>query len=245
MTTAPSPTHSVLVVDDDPIAARALVHYFRRHHLDAQSAADLASARTLLQRLTFDAVLLDLNLGRENGLDLARELATAGSPPFLITSARGAEVDRVVGLELGAHDYVVKPFSMRELLARVHGVIRRHLEPRRTLPRRRIARCGGWTVDLSALQARHDAGRTTSFTSGELGVLRALLAHPHRVLLRHELLAMTRRDDGTVFARTVDVLVTRLRKKIEDDPRRPRLIRTVRGEGYQLDADVTWQVTES
>lgn len=241
MTVGATGNEVVLIVDDEAELTEALTTYFRKHQLDAQVANDLPSARDLLRQLHFDAVLLDLNVGREDGMVLARELAIAGRPPFVIMSGRTDEVDRVVGIEIGAHDYIVKPFSYRELLARVQGVIRHSLEPRRGMARRRLAHFAGWTVDLSAFTAQHSSGKHIELTAGELGILRALLSHPHRVLPRHELLAMTRHDDGAVFSRTVDVLVTRLRKKIEIDPARPALIRTVRGEGYRLDEDVTWE----
>ncbi len=239
------PADLVLVVDDDAAIGAALVQYFKSHQVEAQVAGDLESARTLLGQLHFDAVLLDLNVGGEDGLVLARELAAAGRPPFLIVSGRTDEIDRVVGLESGAHDYILKPFSFRELLARLRGVIRHSGEARRGVAPRRIARCGEWVVDLGSFQARHTSGRVLDLTTGELGVLRALLSHPYRAIPRHELLAMTRRNDGAVFTRTIDVLVTRLRKKIEADPARPALIRTVRGEGYRLDCDVTWETRTS
>lgn len=241
MTLTESTGHRVLLVDDDTALATSLLEYLREHRFDAQAVDEIRSARELLTLQRFDAVLLEGHLRAEDGLVLARELAAAGHPPFLIVSSRREEADRVIGLELGAHDYIMKPFSYRELLARLSGVIRRATEPRRSMTRRRVARLENWSVDLRGFQARHVSGRLVELTPGELGVLRALLDQPRRVLLRHELLKQTRRDDGAVFTRTIDVLITRLRKKLEADPRRPRLITTVRGEGYRLDADVSWQ----
>lgn len=237
-----SPTGSrILVVEDDVILSNALVSYLRAHQLEALGVTTLGDARQLLDMQRFDLVLLDLNLGAEDGIDLARLLVERRTPPFIITTSRIEEADRVLGLELGAHDYVLKPFSLRELLARIHGVIRRAHAPKPSLTRRRVASFDGWTVDLLAHEARHASGRLVELTTGECGVLRAFLDHPHRVLWRHELLTLTRRDDGAVFSRTVDVLVTRLRKKIEATPGRPKYIRTVRGEGYRFDCDVQWE----
>jgi two-component system, OmpR family, response regulator len=237
-----STRNRVLIVEDDQRLAQRAVEYFGLHQTEAHAVGDLASARALLAAQRFDLVILDLNLGADDGLVLGRELAERGRPPVIITSGRSEEADRVLGLELGAHDYVVKPYSLRELIARARGVIRRANLPRREAVRRRTGRFDEWSIDLASLQGRHTTGRVLQLTAGELGILRAFLDHPHRVLSRNELLELTRRDDAAVFSRTVDVLVTRLRKKIEADPRRPRMIRTVRGEGYRFECDVEWEV---
>src|SRR5262249_17787745 len=159
----------------------------------------------------------DLNLGAEDGLDLARELAMQRRPPVIITSARTEEADRVLGLELGADDYIIKPYSMRELAARIRVVLRRGAEPRRALGPRRIARFDRWRVDLTAHRATDAGGRVVDLTVGELALLRVFLDHPNRVVVRHELLALTRGDDADVFSRSIDVLITRLRQKLEPD----------------------------
>jgi len=231
----------VLVVEDDESLRAGVCRYLETQNLAATGVAGLHAARDFLQRQTFDVVVLDLNLGAEDGLDLARELAIQQRPPVIITSGRVDEADRVVGLELGADDYVTKPFSFRELVARIRGVLRRVAEPTRALTRRRIARFDRWAVDLTAHRATDSTGNIVELTVGELALLRAFLDHPNRVLLRHELLALTRGDEAEVFSRTIDVLITRLRRKLEPNHRRPELIRTVRGEGYLFDPAVTWE----
>lgn len=232
----------VLMVEDDPQLRHRVVEYLKSQNLAPTGVASLADARALLKQHRFDAVVLDLNLGSEDGLDLARELAAVKGPPVLIVSGRSEETDRIVGLELGADDYLSKPFSFRELAARIRSVLRRTSAPRRSVARRRIARFDRWRVDLGAHIAEDSAGARVELTVGELAVLRSFLDHPHKVLWRHELLALTRRDDAAVFPRTIDVLVARLRRKLERAPRRPELIRTVRGEGYCFEQAVDWEI---
>ena len=229
----------VLLVEDEPDLRRREVEYFRLHGLDVAEAGDLTTARTLLQDHRFDIVALDLRLGQENGMDLLHDIGRRGFPPVVITSVLGEDADRVLGLELGADDYLVKPFSFGELLARLRSVHRRTSGPAR-LPASRSARFDRWHIDLSAHTLSADDGTKVTVTAGELGVLRMLLEHPGQVVRRQDFLAMTRHDDADVFERTVDVLVTRLRRKLEKEPRRPTVIRTVRGVGYQLTSDVTW-----
>lgn len=229
----------MLLVEDEPDLRRREVEYFRLHGLDVAEAGDLTTARTLLQDHRFDIVALDLRLGQENGMDLLHDIGRRGFPPVVITSVLGEDADRVLGLELGADDYLVKPFSFGELLARLRSVHRRTSGPAR-LPASRSARFDRWHIDLSAHTLSADDGTKVTVTAGELGVLRMLLEHPGQVVRRQDFLAMTRHDDADVFERTVDVLVTRLRRKLEKEPRRPTVIRTVRGVGYQLTSDVTW-----
>lgn len=233
--------HRLLLVEDSVELSRRVAEYLQSHNLDVSTVDSLAAARELLRLHRFDIVVLDLNLGSENGLDLARELATQGKPPVIITSARVEETGRVVGLEIGADDYLVKPYSFRDLLARIGIVVRRASGSRRLVPRRRIARFATWSVDLTAHRAQEAGGRSVDLTSGELGILRAFLDHPHRVLVRHELTALTRRVDAEVLSRTIGVLITRLRRKFEADPKQPQFIRTVRGEGYAFEHAVTWE----
>ena len=207
---------------------------------DAVGVATLRDARELMRLNPFDAVTLDLNLGSEDGLTLLRELVAMTSPPVFVTSSRAEEADRVSALEIGAADYLVKPFSFRELIARVSGVLRRQAEPRRMVAARRIAKFDRWTIDLRALVASDDSGNRIDLTVGELELLGAFLDHPHQALTRHELMAITSRDDAEVFPRTIDVLVARLRHKLEINPHSPTIVRTVRGAGYRFEPDVTW-----
>lgn len=233
---------NVLVVEDDEMLAARLSEYLGARGMSATPVETLPSARQMLKRHQFDVVVLDLNLGEHDGLSLARELAANAGPPVVIASSRIDESDRVLGLELGADDYLVKPFSFRELLARIKVVLRRTGTSRRA-PSRRIATFGGWTFDASALRLTDQSGRDIAVTGGEMTLLRVFIEHPNRVLLRSQILALTKRSDADVFDRAIDVLVGRLRRKIEDDPKRPRLILTVRGEGYRFAADVKWSAT--
>jgi two-component system OmpR family response regulator len=233
------PPLRVLLVEDEADLRRREVEYLRLHGVDVAEAGDLATARAFLKAHRFDIVALDLKLGKDSGMDLLHDIGPRGFPPVVITSVLGESTDRVLGLELGADDYLAKPYSFGELLARLRTVHRRTSEPARR-PASRSVRFDRWTLDLSAHTLAADDGARVTVTAGELGVLRVLLDHPGQVVGRQDFLAMTRHDDSEVFERTVDVLVTRLRRKIEREPRRPAVIRTVRGVGYQLTCDVTW-----
>lgn len=233
------PSLRVLLVEDEPDLRRRESDYLRLHGLDVAEAGDLGTARSLLQDQRFDIVALDLRLGQDSGMELLRDIGRSGFPPVIITSVLGEDTDRVLGLELGADDYLSKPFSFGELLARLRTVHRRTSGPPR-LPASRSAKFDRWTIDLAAHTLETEDGTKVTVTAGELGVLRVLLDHPGQVVRRQDFLAMTRHDDAEVFERTVDVLVTRLRRKIEREPRRPTVIRTVRGIGYQLTTEVTW-----
>ena len=231
----------LLVVEHDEILRRRLCEYLDAYAFAAVGVATLSDARELLKRHGFDVVTLDLNVGADDGLTLLRELVADNGPLVIITSRRAEETDRVAALEVGAADYLVKPFSFRELVARVRGLLRRQAGPRRMPSGRRIAKFDRWTIDLRAHLATDDSGRGIDLTVGELGLLRAFLEHPHRALVRHELMALTRRDDAVVFPRTIDVLVARLRRKLERNPRKPTILRTIRGAGYRFEPDVTWE----
>jgi two-component system, OmpR family, response regulator len=230
----------VLVVEGDEVLAAKLTDYLGARGMTAISVETLSSARQLLKRKQFDAVFLDLGVGEHAGLSMAREVAESGGPPVVIASSRVDESDRVLGLELGADDYLVKPYSFRELLARLKVVLRRTRRSRPRTPARRIARFGRWTLDESSLRLQDLSGHDVPVTGGEMALLRVFLEHPDRVLGRNQILALTKKNDAEVFDRAIDVLVGRLRRKIEDDPKRPSLILTVRGEGYRFTAHVNW-----
>lgn len=233
---------TVLVVEDDELLATRVCEYLTARGMSATPVDSLPSARQLLKRHQFDVVVLDLNVGDQDGLSLARELAENAGPPVVIASGRIDESDRVLGLELGADDYMSKPYSFRELLARIKVILRRARTSRRT-PNRRVATFGRWTFDASALRLADQSGNEVPVTGGEMALLQVFIEHPDRVLLRSQILSLTRRSDAEVFDRAIDVLVGRLRRKIEDDPKRPRLILTVRGEGYRFAADVKWSAS--
>lgn len=217
----------VLLIDDDARLAELLTGYFADHGVALVSARDGASGLDTLGRNTFDAVLLDVMMPGLDGLEVLRRIRGKSRVPVLMLTARGDEADRVVGLELGADDYVPKPFSPRELLARLRAVLRR-AQPEATSERIAI---GGVEIDVGARTARVD-GELIDLTGLELDILVALMRRAGRVVPREALLSEAGREDIVVSERTVDVHISHLRKKLGDDPRSPSLIRTVRGVGY-------------
>jgi len=228
----------ILIVDDDAEIRTLLRDYLGRNGLRAEAVADGRAMREALGAGRYDLVILDLMLPGEDGLTLCRDLRARSNVPVIMLTARGEETDRIVGLEMGADDYVPKPFSPRELLARIKAVLRRT----RTLPEAlrdaRLLRFAGWTLDVAARQLTAADGVVVPLSNGEYRLLRVLLAHPHRVLSRDQLLDLTRGREAGPFDRAIDVQVGRLRKRLRDTGQEPALIKTVRGEGYVLAASV-------
>ncbi len=220
----------VLVVEDDPKTRQTLVLYLEHAGFDVSEASDGASALALAERERPDVVVLDRMLPGLDGLEVCRRLRADAPLPVIFLTARAAEEDRLQGLELGADDYVVKPFSPRELVARVRAVLRR--APGAGLPEPLTV--GDLTLD-PARGVAIVAGRTASLTGREFRLLAALARAPGRVFSREELVQRAFGDDYDGFDRTVDVHVAHLRKKIEDDPGAPRRLITVIGAGYRLD----------
>jgi two-component system OmpR family response regulator len=233
----------VLIVDDDPDIRDLVAHEVRQqgwHVLQAGSDAELTK---LLEHRTPDIVLLDIRLPDQDGLTIARRLRAASTIPIIMLTGMGSDVDRIVGLEIGADDYVVKPFNPRELIARIKAVLRRTFAGATTLaqtpsPRHDCRRFAGWMLDLSARLLTDTDGNPVSLTNAEFLLLEAFLDAPRRVLSREHLLERTHSFEADVFDRTIDVLIMRLRRKIESNRHAPRLIRTERGAGYVFDADV-------
>lgn len=229
----------VLIVDDDRAMQTMLSEYFSTNGLRPATAANRAE---MIDRLRVEphVVILDLQLGEDDGLDLLRLIRMQSDVPVIITTGhRREEVDRVVGLELGADDYVTKPFSPRELLARVRAILRRGgsgVDLKRARGRNRI-RFGPWELDRHGHTIRRSDEDPVPLTKGEYGLLLAFLEAPNRPLSREHLLRATRVHDD-VFDRSIDVQILRLRRKLEDDPSEPRLIETVRGVGYVFTAPV-------
>jgi len=232
-------TARVLVVDDDPLMKQMVVNYLEEHNLRACSVSGGAELARHLAEDEPSLVILDLRLGQEDGLDLLREIRSRSDIPVIITTGhRRDEIDRVVGLELGADDYVTKPFSLRELLARARAVLRRRAaaaqisEPEKGRePERGRCRFGGWQLDRRVRRLTDAEDRPVSLTKGEYALLVAFLEAPQRPLTREHLLQATRVHED-VFDRSIDVQVLRLRRKLETDPSAPRVIQTERGVGY-------------
>lgn len=233
----------ILIIDDDPDVRDVVRYELETKGWQVSEAATAAEARELLAQQVPDLILLDLRLPDEDGLSIARRLRATSSIPIIMLSGLGGEVDRIVGLEMGADDYVVKPFNPRELIARVKAVLRRSATaaapPARSDTTDHDCRTfDGWVIDLTARVLSNPAGEQVPLTNAEFLLLEAFVGAPRHVLSRDQLLERTRSDCGEVFDRTIDVLILRLRRKIEPNPTSPRVIRTERGHGYVFDVKV-------
>jgi len=225
----------VLVVEDDPALQRMILDYFVEHNIRTLVASDRREMVSKLGSIEVNLVILDLRLGQDDGLDLLREVRSSSDVPvIIITGHRRDDIDRIVGLELGADDYVTKPFNLRELLARVRAVLRRFEKggaaPARN-PERGCFRFSGWQLDRKTRQLTDPDGAPVALTKGEYALLLAFLDAPQRTLSREHLLQATRVHED-VFDRSIDVQILRLRRKLERDPSAPRVIQTERGVGY-------------
>jgi DNA-binding response OmpR family regulator len=218
----------VLVIDDDPRLGAMLRSYLGGHGLEVELRHDAAGGQAALAAGAYDALILDLMLPDGDGLELCRQVRTRSEIPILMLTARGEETDRVVGLELGADDYLPKPFSPRELLARLRAITRR-ARPGPAAPE--LLRFGRLELDLGARELRLD-GEPRSLTSHQFAILEALARRAGRVQTREQIMEAVRGEDLEAFDRSIDVHVSRIRAAIEDDPRQPRRLLTVRGLGY-------------
>lgn len=227
----PSPSPRILVVDDDPDIRELLSGYLRQARFDVDTAEDGVAMWARMEAACPDLVILDLMLPGEDGLSLCQALRERTA--IIILTAQGATVDRVVGLELGADDYVAKPFDPRELLARIKAVLRR-ARPTPPADEPTQIRFAGWTLDLRARHMLSPEGLVVSLPGSDFQVLRLLLAHPHQPLSRDFLMQRVFGRERGPMDRSVDVCISRLRQHLEHDSRRPELIRTVRHEGYVL-----------
>jgi DNA-binding response OmpR family regulator len=228
--TPPTPLLVLLVEDDQRLAALTR-EYLDGHGVAVVHVADGRRGQEEALSGRYDAVLLDLMLPGKDGLDVCREVRARSDVPIVVLTARGEEADRVMGLELGADDYLAKPYSPRELLARIRAVTRR--AKGRAGPALEVVRVGGLLVDPAARRVVLD-GREIALTGYEFALLLALARRAGRVLAREQLMELARGSADDAFDRSVDVHVSRLRQKLGDDPKRPRLIKTVRGAGYVL-----------
>jgi len=229
----------LLNVDDDREICLLLTKFLIRHGYRVTSAADGPTMMKALEAARIDLVVLDLMLPGEDGLSLCRRLRVASTLPIIMLTAVGEETDRIVGLEMGADDYLAKPFNPRELLARIKAVLRRAGPGRSVVaPTDRVLVFDGWRLDTARRQLFTPDDMLLPLRAGEYELLLAFLDHPQRVLSRDQLLDLARGRNASPFDRSVDVQVSRLRRKIEPDPAEPTLIRTVRGGGYIFSAVV-------
>jgi len=228
----------ILVVDDDREIRDLLARYLSKHGLRVRGAADGREMRQTLNDWSIDLVVLDLMLPGEDGLVLCRKLRAESKIPVIMLTAMGEETDRIVGLEMGADDYVAKPFSPRELLARIKAVLRRAEGGQAGRPdgadRPSILLFAGWRLDLDRREVLSPQGVLVPLSAGEYDLLAALATHPQRVLSRDQLLDLARGREAQPFDRAIDVQVSRLRRKIEAEPGDPVLIKTVRSGGYMF-----------
>lgn len=231
----------VLALDDDPSIRDLLATYLAQNEMRVTAVADGNGLSETLSREAIDLVVLDLRLPGEDGMQIMHRIRERSSIPILVLTGVAEEADRVMGLELGADDYLTKPFSPRELLARIRALLRR-AKAQATVAERvaevRAWRFGDWELNVGLRKLRGPSGRLVDLTNGEFSLLAALLSAPQRILSRDQLLELSRLHNAEVYDRTIDVQILRLRRKIEDDPSRPRYIRTERGAGYVFDAEV-------
>lgn len=236
--TTDTATARLLLVDDEAALREPLAEYLSRQGFAVKQAQSAAEARNLLRDEKPDLVLLDIMMPGEDGLSLCRHLVEAQDVPVIFLTARGEATDRIVGLEIGADDYVVKPFEPRELVARIRSVLRRAARVAAPSPENEIFVFETWQLDPLKRRLTDAEGASIAISSVEFRLLMAFLEHPRQVLNRDRLLDMVQGREAHLFDRAVDNQVSRLRRKIEVDSRNPQLIQTVWGGGYMLAADV-------
>jgi two-component system OmpR family response regulator len=251
-------TPHILIVDDDREIRDLLSRFLQKHGFRASAAADGRDMRRILADARIDLIVLGVMMPGESGLQLCAQLRAQGIPgpsgtsatrtPIIMLTAAGEDTDRIVGLEMGADDYLPKPFNPRELLARIRAVLRRSEDAGRPLTesdRGAVLQFEGWQLDLGARRVINPEGRDVDLSAGEFDLLAVLAQRPRRVLSRDQLLDLCKGRAAQPFDRSIDVQVGRLRKKIEVDPAEPRLITTVRGGGYMFAPEVTRSGSEA
>jgi len=234
----------VLIVDDDREIRQMVADYLRRNGLRASEAADGREMRAVLDTNAIDLIVMDVMMPGEDGLTLTRNLRAGKhrAIPVVMLTAREDQTDRIIGLEMGADDYVTKPFAARELLARIKAVIRRTrmLPPNlQVTEAAQMLAFGRWRLDTTARHLLDPEGTVVALSGAEFRLLRVFLDHPNRVLSRDQLLNLTQGRDAELFDRSIDLLVSRLRQRLQDDAREQSYIKTVRSEGYVFSAPVT------
>lgn len=230
---------SVLIVDDDAQIRQLLCEYLAGFGMSVISVADGIAMNAALETGSFDLIILDLMLPGEDGLTLCRNLRASSNIPILMLTARGEAMDRVVGLEIGADDYIVKPFEPRELVARINTILRRSRGNREVSQETKKATFMGWRLNYILRHLVSPDELVIPLSNAEFRLLAVLVENPNRVLSRDFLLDEARGRNMEMFDRSIDILISRVRQKLNEDPRTPTLIKTVRGEGYIFDAKVS------
>ncbi|WP_105428917.1 response regulator [Neorhizobium sp. T6_25] len=232
---SPASSANILVVDDDPRIRQMLTRYFEGEGYAVSAVSDGQEMRAQLKRQEIDIILLDLSLpGGQDGFDLAREIRMQSDIPIMMLTGRDDVVDRIIGIEIGADDYIAKPFHLREVHARLKSILRRRqpAQPKQEVNEEKIVRFEGWTLNLSRRQLLSVEDGEVELTTGEFDMLAAFVQHAGRVLTRDFLMDATRGRQLDAFDRTIDAQIVRLRRKIEADAKHPQLIKAVRGVGY-------------
>lgn len=227
------------MIDDEPGLRAMVAEYLGRHGFAVRTAADATELDACMAEVKPDLLILDINMPGEDGLSIARRVRARSDVPIVMLTAADEVVDRVVGLELGADDYVTKPFDLRELRARIHAVLRRNARPPDPLQQptpspAALVRFGDLRLDLDAQRLFRPDGTELQLTAMEFDLLAAFARNPNRVLSRERLLDLAHQRDGEVFDRSIDVRITRIRRKVERDPAKPQVIKTMRGAGYMF-----------
>jgi two-component system torCAD operon response regulator TorR len=233
----PPPNAHIVVIEDEPVTRTALSGYLASFGYRVTDFASAEAAEKVLAQDSPDLLIVDINLSGKDGLEITREQRARSEIGIILLSGRTDDVDRIVGLELGADDYVCKPFNRRELLARVKNLLRRTAAMRQLT--RRVIQFAGFTFDTAARHLTTASGDPVQLTRGEYELLRTFVQNPGIVLTRDRLLATMTHRTGNTGARTVDVMIKRLREKLEDDPKAPRIFATSHGEGYVFTAPLT------
>jgi len=234
-----SDAQHIAILDDDPEIRSLLEQNLRGAGFGVSTASNGRDLKTILEHQTIDLIVLDLMLPGEDGLTICRELRAESNIPIIMLTAMTHEADRIIGLEMGADDYLTKPFSPRELVARIKATLRRQgMVTTQSEDRRRTAVFEGWKLDVVRRELRDPDDVLVDLTSGEFDLLAALIERPNRLMTRDLLLDITKGRQADVFDRSIDITISRLRQKIEEDPKNPQFIKTVRGKGYIFSAEI-------
>lgn len=229
----------ILLVEDDREVSTLVAHFLRSHDMRVSQASDGRAMDRALNENRIDLIILDVMLPGEDGLSICRRLRAASTLPILMLTAKAEEVDRIVGLEIGADDYLGKPFNPRELLARIRSVLRRTVGNVADIAARSaVLTFQGWRLDRHARQLHNPDGARVVLTGAEFDLLLAFCEHPRRTLRRDQLIDLTQGRSANPFERSIDILVSRLRQKMEKDPKAPELFQTIRSGGYMFSPEV-------